>query len=106
MLSRDSITYLQNRRLLEAKKWDYDRHVSMIQSEIDKKSYLVKALREIADTFRESRERSRPDYVFRLIERNLAEAKQKTEPEKTAPKQDEPTQKPTTSTTSRGHKHR
>ena len=106
MHSRDSITYLQNRRLLEAKKWDYDRYVAGLLSDIDKKSYLIKALQEIADTFRESRERSRPDYVLRLIERNLAEAKQKAEPEKTVPKQDESTAKPPEQNKSRGMKRR
>ncbi|MBP3854472.1 MAG: hypothetical protein IK990_02510 [Ruminiclostridium sp.] len=100
-LSRHGINSPEDVRQLEIQKQDYDDRIGEIQKTIDDNDYLVRALREISDTYYDI---SQGDYISKMIVEKKAQ--QETSPEnsvqeKTTPvpaqtvsalKQDEPRQ--------------
>jgi hypothetical protein len=85
--------------MLKSEKEKLDRKVRSLSWDLENKDSLIKALHEIADTFREFEDRRKGDYIERLYLRNKVsekpEAKETekdkpTEPEQKPPVQDEP----------------
>ena len=63
-LSRHGINSPEDVRQLELQKQDYDERIAEIQKTIDDNDYLVRALREISDTYYDI---SQGDYISKLI---------------------------------------
>ena len=133
-LSRHGINSPEDVRQLELRKQEYDDRITEIQKTIDDNDYLVRALREISDTYYDI---SYGDYISKLIVEKKAQqetpqetsvqeksvqtqvqtipVQKRDEPKPKAPepvpKQDEPTQespaqKPATQETHRRKKSR
>ena len=75
-LSRHGIKSPEDLRQLELQKRDYDGRISEIQKTIDDNDYLVRALREISDTYYDI---SQGDYISKMIVEKKAQ--QETPPE-------------------------
>jgi len=133
-LSRHGIKSPEVARLLELQKQEYDDRIAKLQREMEIKTNLISAFREISDTYRDI---SQGDYISKLMKseheleaQRRASAQEKSAPkrdtpapipsvldkspnpeqmesvpEKSEPKPDKPAQKPINKTTSRGLKH-
>ena len=75
-LSRHGINSFDDVRQLEIQKQDYDDRIAEIQRTIDDNDYLIRALREISDTYYDI---SQGDYISKLIVEKKAQ--QETPPE-------------------------
>ena len=75
-LSRHGINSPEDVRQLEIQKQDYDDRIGEIQKTIDDNDYLVRALREISDTYYDI---SQGDYISKMIVEKKAQ--QETSPE-------------------------
>ena len=84
-LSRHGINSPDDVRQLEIQKQDYDDRIAEIQRTIDDNDYLVKALREISDTYYDI---SQGDYISKLIVEKKDQ--QDNTPEKPVQKKDKP----------------
>ncbi len=133
-LARHGIGSLEDARKLELQKQECDYRIAELKREMEVKTNLISAFKEISDTYNGI---SKGDYISNLIKseeeleaQHRASAQdrsapkhdtpapkpsvhdvapkleqQESAPVKPEPKQDEPAQKPITKTTSRGRKH-
>jgi len=133
-LSRHGIKSPEDARQLELQKREYDDRITELKQEMEIKTNLISAFKEISDTYSGI---SNGDYISNLMKseqeleaQRRASAQKQSEPKHNTPapklsvhdtapkperqesvqdkpelKQDEPTQKPKTKTTSRGLKH-
>ncbi len=84
-LSRHGINSPEDVRQLEIQKQEYDDRIAEIQKTIDDNDYLVRALREISDTYYDI---SQGDYISKLIVEKKDQ--QDNTPEKPVQKKDKP----------------
>ena len=97
-LARHGYEFPSNAWMLKSEKEKLDRKVRSLSWDLENKDSLIKALHEIADTFREFEDRRKGDYIERLYMRN----KVNEEPEAQQSEQEKPTepeQKPTAQNT-------